>query len=144
MWLVWTELSSTLTNDTEGSLLCVVSSLIADSAHVISTVTGVHTSEAQNASSSHSFCVVALHWWWKSAHGSISCPHECQSAQSSSSAGELSIASTLHCYTLWACSDVRRTNWRTQRTQRTQQTLITSSLVDHFPTSWATGNTLGV
>ena len=53
--------SSTLTNDTEGGQCCGHSSLIADSAHVISTVTGVHTSEAQSASGSHNFCVVVLH-----------------------------------------------------------------------------------
>ena len=60
MSLAWVELSSTLTNDAEGGLLCVPSSLIADSAHVISTVTGVHASEAQSASGSHGCCVDVL------------------------------------------------------------------------------------
>ena len=50
--------SNTLTNDTEGALCCGHSSLIADSAHIISTVTGVHTSEAQSASGSHGHCIL--------------------------------------------------------------------------------------
>ena len=62
MWLAWVnELSSTLTNNTEGGLCCVTPSLIADSTYVISTVTGVHTSETQGTSGSPSCCVDILH-----------------------------------------------------------------------------------
>ena len=125
MWLAWVnEPSSTLTNDTEGGLCCVVPSLIANSAYIISTVTGVHTSEAQSTSGSPSCCVDILCWWWKSTHWSISCPHEPQTAPSSSSAVELRATAILHCYTLWGFSDVRSTNWRTQRTQLTLKTSI--------------------
>ena len=100
-----------LTNNGEGSLeRTSASSLVPNTACILSTVIGPDISESQCT------CRISIPtklglWRRWNPHRSCCRPCEWQSTLSSSSASELNIASKICCYALWWYSDNWRVNW---------------------------------